>query len=173
MLIAQITDFHIGRIIETDCGTIDLYDRLKDTVSHLIELDPRPDLIVVSGDISNHGNIEDYERSKSLLDSMQIPYLVMPGNHDSRDNLRTLFGDQGYLPRDGEFLQYTYEDFPLRLVMLDSLEKGHHHGMMCEERLNWLSQKLGEQPDPNSRVYAPSTSKTAAPLSRYYALFQW
>ncbi len=153
MLIAQITDFHVGRIIETDSGSIDLFDRLKDTVKHLIELDPKPDMIVVSGDISNHGNIEDYQRTKSLLDTIEIPYLVMPGNHDSRDNLRELFGDRGYLPLSGEFLQYTVEKFPLRLVMLDSLVKGHHHGMICEERLEWLNHTLQEQPDRPTLVF--------------------
>ncbi|WP_419902183.1 phosphodiesterase [Kiloniella sp.] len=153
MLIAQITDFHIGRIIETDCGTIDLFERLKDTITHLRELKPKPNLVVVTGDISNHGNIEDYQRTKTLLDSMDIPYLVMPGNHDSRDKLRALFNDDGYLPKEGEFLQYTFEDYPLRLVMLDSLEKGHHHGMICSERLDWLDNKLGEQPDRPTLVF--------------------
>ena len=153
MLIAQITDFHVGRIIETDNGAIDLFDRLKEMVLHLTNLDPRPDLVVVSGDISNHGNTEDYERSRALLDTMQIPYLVMPGNHDSRDKLRELFGNRGYLPPGGEFLHYTFEELPLRLIMLDSLEKGQHHGMICEDRLKWLDEKLSEQPDRPTLVF--------------------
>ncbi|MFD2206580.1 phosphodiesterase [Kiloniella antarctica] len=153
MLIAQITDFHIGRTIETDNGVIDLFERLKDTIKHLKELDPIPDVIVVSGDISNHGNLEDYQRAKKILDSLQIPYLVMPGNHDSRENLRNLFGNHGYLPETGEFLQYTYEKLPLRLVMLDTLENGHHHGMMCDNRLLWLEQSLSEQPDQPTLIF--------------------
>ncbi|WP_085900511.1 phosphodiesterase [Kiloniella majae] len=147
MLIAQITDFHIGRIIETDTGPIDLFDRLKETVEHLTTLNPQPDLVVVSGDISNHGNMEDYERAKNLLDTMQLPYFVMPGNHDSRERLRTLFQADGYLPNDGEFLQYTIEQYPLRLIMLDSLEVGKHHGMICDERLHWLNEKLTQAPE--------------------------
>jgi len=153
MLIAQITDFHVGRIIETDNGPIDLFVRLQETVKHLISLNPQPDLVVISGDISNHGNMEDYQRAKKLLDTMKLPYFVMPGNHDSRESLRTLFQADGYLPSDGKFLQYTIEQHPLRLIMLDSLEVGKHHCMLCEERLQWLNDKLAEDPEQPTLVF--------------------
>ncbi|KLN58988.1 hypothetical protein WH96_20050 [Kiloniella spongiae] len=153
MLIAQITDFHVGRIIKTDNGPIDLFDRLKQTVEHLTNLNPQPDLVVVSGDISNHGNIEDYERAKRLLDSIGLPYFVMPGNHDSRESLRMLFQADGYLPSSGEFLQYTIEQYPLRLIMLDTLEVGQHHGMICDKRLDWLNNKLTESPERPTLIF--------------------
>ncbi|WP_421780772.1 phosphodiesterase [Kiloniella litopenaei] len=153
MLIAQITDFHVGRIIETDNGPIDLYDRLVETIAHLSNLRPRPDLVVVSGDISNHGNEEDYTRAKTLLDTMALPYFVMPGNHDTRESLRKLFHDDGYLPNQGTFLQYTIEQYPLRLIMLDSLEVGAHHGLICDERLQWLNNKLTDAPERPTLIF--------------------
>ncbi|WP_299380570.1 phosphodiesterase [uncultured Kiloniella sp.] len=153
MLIAQITDFHIGRIIETDTGPIDLMDRLKETVKHLSKLTPQPDLVVVTGDISNHGNIEDYERAKKLLDTMGLPYFVIPGNHDSRESLRRLFQSDRYLPSQDTFLHYTVEQYPLRLLMLDSLEVGAHHGMICDERLHWLNDKLSADPKRPTLIF--------------------
>jgi 3',5'-cyclic AMP phosphodiesterase CpdA len=62
LIIAHITDFHVGRIIETDHGPIDLHDRMLQAVAHLKNLDPQPDLVMLTGDLSNHGREKDYFR---------------------------------------------------------------------------------------------------------------
>jgi hypothetical protein len=51
------------------------------------------------------------------------------------------------LPRDGGFLQYTVEDWPVRLVALDTLIPGASGGRLCAERLAWLDTRLAEAPD--------------------------
>ena len=56
-----------------------------------------------------------------------MPVFVIPGNHDAREPLRAAFGGDGYLPADG-FLQYAIEDYPLRLVALDTLIPGEGGG---------------------------------------------
>ena len=63
-----------------------------------------------------------------------MPVFVIPGNHDARDPLRAAFGGDGYLPADG-FLQYAVEDYPLRLVALDTLIPGEGGGELCDDRL--------------------------------------
>src|SRR6202030_4772200 len=63
-----------------------------------------------------------------------IPFFVIPGNHDAREPLRAAFGGDGYLSGDG-FIQYAVEDYPLRLVALDTLVPGKHHGELCAHRL--------------------------------------
>lgn len=153
MLIAQITDFHVGRIIETTAGPIDLYERLLTVVDHVNTLQRKPDLVVVTGDISNHGRKEDYLRTKTALDTLSMPYLIVPGNHDHRQSLRDIFTDHPYLQSDSEFLNYSVEHYPLRLVALDTLEPGTHYGTLCEERLDWLSQCLAEEPDRPTMVF--------------------
>ena len=71
-----------------------------------------------------------------------MPVFVIPGNHDAREPLRAAFGGDGYLPRDG-FLQYAVEDYPLRLVALDTLVPGEGGGELCAERLAWLDAHAG------------------------------
>ena len=129
MLIAQITDFHVGRVINTDAGSIDLYDRLLAAVEHINKLFTLPDLVVVTGDISNHGNVDDYLRTKAALEQLKMPYLIVPGNHDHRGRIRDIFSDHDYLQSDGEFLHYCIDEFPLRLISLDTLNPGQHTGM--------------------------------------------
>ncbi len=153
MLIAQITDFHVGRVIETTAGSIDLYQRLLEVVEHINRLETRPDLVVVTGDISNHGNLEDYARTKIALDSLQMPYLIVPGNHDHRQRVRDVFDEHRYLHNGSEFLHYCIEDQPVRLVALDTLNPGHHTGKLCDERLDWLTQTLAAQPERPTLVF--------------------
>lgn len=153
MLIAQITDFHVGRKIETTVGLIDLYDRLITAVNHINNLINVPDLVVVTGDISNHGKEEDYLRTKKALDTLKMPYLIIPGNHDHRQRVRETFSDHTYLQTNSEFINYSVERYPLRLIALDTLNPGHHHGLLCNERLYWLEKTLNEQPDRPTLIF--------------------
>lgn len=51
------------------------------------------------------------------------------------------------LPADDGFLQYVIEDWPLRIVVLDTLLPGHDGGTLCAERLAWLAARLAAPPD--------------------------
>jgi 3',5'-cyclic AMP phosphodiesterase CpdA len=70
-----------------------------------------------------------------------MPVFVIPGNHDAREPLRQAFRSDGYLPAEG-FLQFAIEDFPVRLVALDTLLPGQNRGVLCAERLSWLEATL-------------------------------
>ena len=50
---------------------------------------------------------------------LSMPVFVIPGNVDAREPLRQAFLADGYLPHQG-FLQYAIDDYPLRLVALDT-----------------------------------------------------
>src|SRR5260370_18732762 len=45
------------------------------------------------------------------------------------------------------YLQFANEDYPVRLVALDTLVSGQHGGMLCAERLGWLDTALAAQLD--------------------------
>jgi len=82
-----------------------------------------------------------------------MPVLVIPGNHDDRANLVRAFDDHAYLPRDGGFLQYTVDDWPVRLVALDTVVPGESGGRLCADRLAWLDARLGEAPGGPTLVF--------------------
>jgi Icc protein len=92
---------------------------------------------------------------RRLLAPLRMPIYVIPGNHDARDPLRAAFGGDGYLSSDG-FIQYAVEDYPLRLVALDTLVPGKHHGELCADRLDWLDRTLAAAPDRPTLVMMPS-----------------
>lgn len=152
MIIAHITDFHVGRIIETAAGPIDLHDRMLDAIAHLRGLNPQPDLVLLTGDLSNHGNEADYIRVRQALQTLDMPIYIIPGNHDRRQTLRRVFAGHDYWPQEG-FLHYTLENYPLRIIALDTLLSGSHEGMLDSERLAWFEARLQEAPDRPTAVF--------------------
>lgn len=158
MLIAQISDTHIlapGKLYrgpvqapdgERATGEFDTAGCLSRAVAALNALVPRPDVVVVTGDLVDHGEPEEYEHFFALLAPLQMPFFVIPGNHDTREPLREAVRPAGYLPATG-FLQYAIEDYPLRIIALDTLVPGQHSGSLCAERLAWLDRTLAAQPE--------------------------
>ena len=148
MILAQLSDPHIvaaGKLFRCPMqGTAPDAERARfefDTapflaraVASLNALVPRPDVTVVTGDLVDHGEPDEYEQLRHLLAPLSMPVFVIPGNHDTREPLREAFRDSRYLPAEG-YLQFAIEDYPVRLVALDTLVSGEHGGMLCAERL--------------------------------------
>ena len=70
---------------------------------------------------------------------------MIPGNHDDRGHLRDAFGTQGAKSMAG-FVQYVVDEWPVRLIALDTNIPGHHAGALCAERLRWLEERLSRGP---------------------------
>lgn len=147
MLIAQISDMHIKPPGELLYKRVDTAGFLERAVAHLRALDPRPDVVLATGDLVDGGTVEEYTLLRRLLAPLEMPLYLIPGNHDSRDPLREVFADHAYLPRTG-FLQYTIEGWPVRLIALDTLVPGKTFGELCAERLDWLEARLAESDRP-------------------------
>jgi 3',5'-cyclic AMP phosphodiesterase CpdA len=147
MLIAQISDMHIKPPGELLYRRIDTAGFLARAVAHINALDPRPDVVLATGDLVEGGKAEEYALLRRLLAPLAMPVYLIPGNHDARETLRAAFADHAYLPKDG-FVQYTVEDWPVRLIALDTLVPGKTHGELCAERLAWLQARLAESDRP-------------------------
>ncbi|HYE28964.1 MAG TPA: phosphodiesterase [Allosphingosinicella sp.] len=142
MLIAQITDIHLG----FDQGNPDEFNRrrLDMALRSLEALVPRPALLLATGDLADTGDdSQSYARLREALADLPFPVYYALGNHDGRDAFRASFPD---LAMPGGFLQYAIEDHDLRILVLDTLEEGRHGGNFCETRAAWLRQRLAEAP---------------------------
>jgi Icc protein len=146
MLIAQITDTHILRPGKLLMGVVDTASALERAVAALNRLDPSPDATLLTGDLVESGQPEEYGHLRSLLAPLRMPVFAIPGNHDAREPMREAFAGDAYLPRQG-FLSYVIENYSLRIIALDTLVPGEGGGAMCLERLRWLEDTLVTAPD--------------------------
>jgi len=151
MLIAQITDTHIKRPGQLAYGKVDTAAMLQDCVGQLLQLDPQPDLVVLTGDLTDLGQPEEYAHLRRLLSPLPQEIIAIPGNHDERSAMRAAWQDFGYLPQKG-FLHFALEDYPLRLIGLDTVVPGESGGELCAERLTWLAETLARQPEAPTLV---------------------
>lgn len=153
MLIAQISDLHVladGTLLG---GQVDTQAALAAATGHIRALDPRPDIVLATGDLTQDGLAEDYALLRAAFDGLPMPVYVIPGNHDNRANLRTAFADYDYLPGTGEFLHYAIDRYPLRLIGLDTVIDGKVGGQLCPARLRWLEDRLSEQPERPTVIF--------------------
>jgi 3',5'-cyclic AMP phosphodiesterase CpdA len=142
VLIAQITDLHIG----FDRGNPHELNvrRLNLVMDQLNELRPRPDLLIVSGDLVEYGDdTHAYDHAHALIGRWQGRVLYAVGNHDSRANFAAEFPMVGRDPHG--FFQYEAEQGGLRIIVLDTLDEGRHGGTFCEQRAAWLAERLAEK----------------------------
>ncbi|MGQ0559128.1 MAG: phosphodiesterase [Sphingosinicella sp.] len=143
MLIAQVTDLHLG----FDPGNPEELNRqrLDSVLAELVAMTPRPDLLLATGDIANDdddGN--SYACYRDAIAGLPFPVFSLLGNHDSRAPFLELFPEAA---GEGGFVQHALDDWPLRILLLDTLETGRHGGGFCESRAGWLQARLDEAPE--------------------------
>jgi len=152
VLIAQITDLHYRVDGVRLFGAVDTHRALENAVRHLETLTPRPDVVIVTGDLVNDGGDEDYAALADLLGRLPMPVYPIPGNHDRRDLVRRHLSFTGVLPADGP-LRYVVEDHPVRLVGLDTLVEGRDAGRLGDDQITWLDETLAAAPDRPTLIF--------------------
>ncbi len=137
--VAQISDPHIGG----DWGGPDPVAGLVAVLDAVFTLPDRPDALLVTGDLVEHGTDEGYARVHELLTATPVAVHVLGGNHDRREGLRARFGLPGAAAAP---VQYSADLGPLRLVTLDTTIPGRAAGELDAERLTWLDAELARAP---------------------------
>lgn len=139
MIIAHISDTHIDPSHENSSA------RLRDLaacVDDINSLEPAPDVVVHTGDIAHNGDEEKYRLAVGILDNLNVPLFVCPGNRDERSLLTERFSIGRRLMPDSPFLQYVVDDFPIRLIALDTLSERGNQGAYCRARAESLRDAL-------------------------------
>lgn len=144
MIVAQITDTHIKPRGALAYGRVNTAPFLAAAVKHINALDPAPDLVILTGDVTDAGAPEEYDHVRELLAPLRLPLIALPGNHDRRETFRDAFAEHMDLPERGH-LSYAEERYPLRLVMIDDTVPGDRHGEITAEHAEWLDKTLAAQ----------------------------
>jgi 3',5'-cyclic AMP phosphodiesterase CpdA len=141
---AQITDLHLRPRGAAALGRVEVNTFAARAVAALRALRPVPDVVLVTGDITDFGEPAAYDVALRLFRTLAMPVLVMPGNHDARNAFRDAFdGWPGIGGADSERLCYLVDGKDAAVVVLDTLVEGEAHGNLGREQLDWLDQTLG------------------------------
>lgn len=151
--ICQISDLHLtGKI-----GHAPSYQRflavLKLTTFH----HPKPDLLLLTGDLVNDGNRDAYDWLFDTLDRTDIPYLAIAGNHDVTHEIGTSlpYPQRLHIPinpdarlLDRHAVMLNFADTAWQLLLINSAVNGETHGALPKPTLDWLDQQLTQNPAP-------------------------
>ena len=91
MVIVQISDPHVMRDGESPGAGVDAAANLASALARASSLPERPNAIVISGDLVEHGSRDEYRRLASLIRDVDIPVWLMTGNHDDREAMIDVF----------------------------------------------------------------------------------
>ncbi len=187
MIIAQITDTHLSDADTADPVFDARAENLRECIADINSLDPMPDAVIHTGDMTQHGQAAEFAHAQSLLAALEPPLYVIPGNRDGREGMVRAFAGDGYMMPDSAFAHYAVEKHPVRLVAVDSLAAdGSAKGDLCQDRLAALDATLAEAaaqptalfmhhppfdvptaPDPFAYQHRRAGSDLAAVVSRH------
>ena len=143
MMIAQITDMHLVPEGQLSYGVAPMAKNLAACVKWINEMAPRPDLVLVTGDLTDRGDGPSTALAARLLGQLAMPFFVVPGNHDDPEVIWEQFGGSACPRRTGAGMDFVIEGWPLRLIGMDSTRKGHPGGELNARQLEWLDGQLG------------------------------
>jgi len=139
MIVAQISDLHVRPRGAIAYDRIDTAPMLEAAVQAVRTLSPAPDCVIATGDLTDRGLAEEYVLLDEILAGLPMPVFLVPGNHDRRETMRKALGHRlGRAPASGPMHQ-VIEEFPLRLVLLDSVLDGETEGELGPGGRAWLS----------------------------------
>jgi Icc protein len=134
--------------------SVDSEARLAELFVRLEASGARPEAIVFTGDLADHGEPEAYAKLRAIVDPaaarLGAQVIWVMGNHDDRGAFREEL--LGQLPSTRP-VDRVYDVNGLRIITLDSTVPGHHHGEVTDAQLDWLAEELAE-PAPHGTILA-------------------
>ncbi|MDH0647984.1 3',5'-cyclic-AMP phosphodiesterase [Pseudomonas sp. GD03858] len=132
--VVQLTDAHL--FADPAGGLLGL--KTRDSLAHVVDQvrreQPRIDLLLCTGDLSQDASVASYQAFSALTAKLGAPARWLPGNHDEAQVMRAVAP---------ELVQAVTDIGQWRIVMLDSAVVGATFGLLADDQLAVLDQALG------------------------------
>ena len=127
MEIVQLSDIHVGSQFREE-----VFEKVIDEINLL-----KPDAVVITGDLTNEGLVEQYEKCKKMISQINVEKIIaISGNHDYRNT--------GYLLFKKYFPFKTENDLgdDVILITLNSTRPDRDDGEVGYKQTRWLEHTL-------------------------------
>ena len=127
MEIVQLSDIHVGSQFREE-----IFEKVIDEINLL-----KPDAVVITGDLTNEGLVEQYEKCKKMISQINVEKIIaISGNHDYRNT--------GYLLFKKYFPFKTENDLgdDVILITLNSTRPDRDDGEVGYKQTRWLEHTL-------------------------------
>jgi len=141
--ILQISDMHLFASPDQELVGVNTEESFLAVLELAKQESWPPDLIFLTGDLSQDGSEASYCRLIKHLSSLNIPCYVLPGNHDTPDKLNHLFGTGSVL------YQPIVHHKQWLFSFLDSETPGSEGGTLKEAEVSQLRQEIERHPNKN------------------------
>jgi len=132
MEIVQLSDIHVGSQFRGE-----IFEKVIDEVNAL-----KPDIVVITGDLTNEGLIDEYEKCKDLVSKLNVDKIIsISGNHDYRNT--------GYLVFKKYFPFQTINELSddVVLVTLGTARPDRNEGEVGYRQTLWLERTMKKYED--------------------------
>ncbi len=127
MIVAHVSDLHL-----TGSNFVEKWGENLIKILNSI----KPDIVVITGDITDDGYIHEYEIAKEFLGRIDAEKLIVPGNHDARNKgyeiFEEIFGTRYPL----------YENDEIVILGIDSSEPDIDDGHIGRENYSMIKEKM-------------------------------
>jgi Icc protein len=136
LLVAQITDTHLFAKVERTLLGLLTNNSFQAVLERISKLQPRPEILLLTGDLSQDESYESYQRLQDSLAPLKIPTYWLPGNHDSLPVM------QQVLRQPPISSEKSFQAGGWNFLLLSSWVAGCVHGQLSQESLEWLELQL-------------------------------
>ncbi|WP_338476331.1 3',5'-cyclic-AMP phosphodiesterase [Pseudomonas khavaziana] len=145
VLLVQLSDSHLF----AEEGTALLGMNTRASLQRVIELvreqQPRIDLVLATGDLSQDGTLESYQQFRDMTRAIGAPARWIPGNHDEPQIM-------ALAAVHSDLLEPVVDIGNWRITLLDSAVPGSVPGYLQDQQLQLLAQALSEAPNRHHLV---------------------
>lgn len=134
--IAQLTDLHLFADPSQKLMGLATAKSFQAVVTHLQQLEKRPDILLLTGDLSQDESPESYQYLVNCLRPLGIPTYWIPGNHDNLSLMERI------LSQPPIYLNKSVQLGNWHFILLSSKAGSRVDGEISPTSLKWLERQL-------------------------------
>ncbi|HRL92017.1 MAG TPA: 3',5'-cyclic-AMP phosphodiesterase [Pseudomonas sp.] len=137
VLLVQLTDSHLFANADGKLLGMNTHDSLQRVIERILDEQPQVDLILASGDLSQDGSLQSYQRFRQLHEQIPAPARWFAGNHDELPAMQAACAGS-------DLLQPVTDLGNWRIILLDTSIPGAVPGHLSAAQLALLSTALSD-----------------------------